>query len=201
MGGGYIWIGCNGAGTAASLREFKRPFDRNYGEIVKLDMKGKQVKGYRTPWGSIHGTDWNQQTDKLWAVAPGPGLAVEMDPKDDLRILRMVPIRRNGRTASTSTTARSGFSPAPIGWCRARSGNGRVLEIWAFGPDDPDPHGMCSAQLRLLHRCRPWRRAQAERRDEAADDFPVPDRQGLGAASSSRSAKALALAYPLPAIV
>ena len=49
VGGGFIWIGCNGAGTAASLREFKRPFDRNYGEIVKLDMKGKQVKGYRTP--------------------------------------------------------------------------------------------------------------------------------------------------------
>ena len=50
VGGGFIWIGCNGAGTAASLREFKRPFDKNYGEIVKLDMKGKQVKGYRNPW-------------------------------------------------------------------------------------------------------------------------------------------------------
>ncbi len=55
------------------LREFKRPFDRNYGEIVKLDMKGKQVKGYRTPWGSVHGTFYNRQTDKLWAVAPGLG--------------------------------------------------------------------------------------------------------------------------------
>jgi hypothetical protein len=21
--------------------------------------------------------------------------------------------------------------------------NGRVQEIWAFGPNDPDPHGMC----------------------------------------------------------
>ena len=49
VGGGYIWVGCNGAGTASNLREFKRPFDRTYGEIVKLDMKGKQVKGYRTP--------------------------------------------------------------------------------------------------------------------------------------------------------
>ena len=56
VGGGFIWIGCNGAGTASNLREFKRPFDKSYGEIVKLDMKGKQVKGYRTPWGGVHGT-------------------------------------------------------------------------------------------------------------------------------------------------
>src|SRR5215212_4417028 len=48
VGGGYLWIGCNGAGTAASKRAFDRPFDRRYGEIVKCDMKtGKQVKGYK----------------------------------------------------------------------------------------------------------------------------------------------------------
>ena len=81
IGGGHIWVGCNGAGTASNLREFKRPFDRTYGEIVKLDMKGKQVKGYRTPWGSVHGTYYNQQTDKLWAVAPGLGFLAEMDPE------------------------------------------------------------------------------------------------------------------------
>ena len=50
-------------------------------------MKGKQVKGYRTPWGGVHGTYYNQQTDKLWAVAPGLGFLAEMDPKDDLRIM------------------------------------------------------------------------------------------------------------------
>jgi len=27
VGGGYLWIGCNGSGTAASLRSFTRPFD------------------------------------------------------------------------------------------------------------------------------------------------------------------------------
>ena len=92
VGGGFIWIGCNGAGTASNLREFKRPFDKSYGEIVKLDMKGKQVKGYRTPWGGVHGTYYDQQTDKLWAVAPGLGFLAEMDPKDDLRISRMLQI-------------------------------------------------------------------------------------------------------------
>ena len=95
VGGGFIWIGCNGAGTASNLREFKRPFDRSYGEIVKLDMKGKQVKGYRTPWGGVHGTYYHRATDKLWAVAPGLGFLAEMDPKDDLRISRMLQIRMN----------------------------------------------------------------------------------------------------------
>jgi streptogramin lyase len=144
VGGGFIWIGCNGAGTAASLREFKRPFDRNYGEIVKLDMKGKQVKGYRTPWGSVHGTFYNRQTDKLWAVAPGLGFLAEMDPKDDLRISRMLPIRMNvphgldfydGSFWIIDGADRLVQRIDPEG--------GRVQETWAFGPNDPDPHGMC----------------------------------------------------------
>jgi streptogramin lyase len=144
VGGGFIWVGCNGAGTAANLREFKRPYDRSYGEIVKLDMKGKQVKGYRTPWGSQHGTYYHRQTDKLWAVAPGFGFLAEMDPKDDLRISRMLQIRMN--------------VPHGLDWHdgsfyvidgadrlvqRIDQESGRIQEIWAFGPDDPDPHGMC----------------------------------------------------------
>src|SRR4051812_40006972 len=91
VGGGYLWIGCNGAGTAASKRAFDRPFDRQYGEVVKCDMKtGKQVKGYKSPWGSTHGTAYARDTDKLWVIAPSQKLALECDPKDDLRILRMV---------------------------------------------------------------------------------------------------------------
>ena len=144
VGGGHIWVGCNGSGTAASLREFNRPFDKNYGEIVQLDMKGKQVKGFRTPWGGVHGTVYNRDTDKLWAVAPGLGFLAEMDPKDDLRILRMVTIRMN--------------VPHGVEWYdgslwvidaadrlvqRIDSASGRVQEVWKFAPNDPDPHGMC----------------------------------------------------------
>jgi streptogramin lyase len=144
VGGGFIWIGCNGSGTAASLREFKRPFDRSYGEIVKLDMKGKQQKGYRTPWGGVHGTCYVKETDKLWAVAPGLGFLAEMDPKDDLRIVSMLQIKMN--------------VPHGLDWYdgswwvidgadrlvqRIDPKGGRVQEIWAFGPNDPDPHGMC----------------------------------------------------------
>lgn len=145
VGGGYLWIGCNGSGTAAANRPFNRPFDKNYGEIAKCDMKtGKQVKGYRTPWGSVHGTVYDRSTDKLWAVAPGPLLAVEMDPKDDLRILRMVSI--GGGTAHGIELYDGAL------WIMAAADrlvrkhdltNGRVQEIWTLGPNDPDPHGMC----------------------------------------------------------
>jgi hypothetical protein len=144
VGGGFIWIGCNGAGTAASLREFKRPFDKNYGEIVKLDMKGKQVKGYRTPWGSQHGTYYNRQTDKLWAVAPGLGLLVEMDPKDDLRISRMVQIRMNvPHGLDMLDGSFYVIDGADRLVARLDGENGRLQESWVFGPNDPDPHGMC----------------------------------------------------------
>jgi streptogramin lyase len=145
VGGGYIWIGCNGAGTAAQLREFKRPFDRDYGEVVQLDMKGKQVKAYRAVWNSgVHGTVWVNETGKLWTVAPSIELAVEMDPKDNLRITRMVPI--GGGTPHGIDFYDGGL------WILAAAdrlvrkhdpNNGRVLEIWQFGPEDPDPHGMC----------------------------------------------------------
>lgn len=144
VGGGHIWVGCNGAGTAASLREFKRPYDKNYGEIVKLDMKGKQVKGYRTPWGSQHGTYYHRATDKLWAVAPGFGMLVEMDPKDDLRITRMVQIRTMNVPHGLDMHEGSFYVIDGADRLVHRlDDNGRVQESWVFGPNDPDPHGMC----------------------------------------------------------
>jgi hypothetical protein len=145
VGGGFLWIGCNGAGTAAATRPFNRPFDKSYGEIVKCDMKtGKQVKGYRTPWGGTHGTVYDRATDKLWAVAPGQQLAVEMDPKDDLRISRMVSI--GGGTAHGIELYEGAL------WILAAADrlvrkhdleSGRVLATYTLGPNDPDPHGLC----------------------------------------------------------
>ena len=31
----------------------------------------------------------------MWSIAPGPGFLVEMDPKDELRITKLVQIRMN----------------------------------------------------------------------------------------------------------
>lgn len=145
VGGGYLWIGCNGAGTAAAKRAFDRPFDRKFGEVVKCDMKtGKQVKGYKSPWGSTHGTTYVQDTDKLWVIAPTQKLALEVDPKDDLRLLRMVSLKMD--------------TPHGVAWYGGKlwvlaAGNrvlhkidpdsSKILEIYTLAPTDPDPHGLC----------------------------------------------------------
>src|SRR5258706_13880705 len=93
-GGISFGSGHNAAVPADGKRSLARPFDRRYGEVVKCDMKtGKQVKGYKSPWGSTHGTAYAHDTDKLWVVAPTQGLALELDPKDDLRLLRMVSLK------------------------------------------------------------------------------------------------------------
>jgi streptogramin lyase len=145
VGGGNIWVGCNGAGTAASLRQFNRPYDKSFGEIVQLDMKGKQLAGFRTPWGGggVHGTFYMRDTNMLWAVAPGPGLLVEMDPKDKLRVTNMVAIKMN---------VPHGLDFYDGSWWvidgadrlvqRIDPKGGKVQQIWKFGPNDPDPHGM-----------------------------------------------------------
>ena len=145
VGGGFLWIGCNGAGTAAAKRSFDRPFDRKFGEVVKCDMKtGKQVWGYKSPWGSTHGTTYVKETNKLWVLAPSQNLALETDPNDGLRMLRMVSLKMD--------------VPHGVNWYGGKlwvlaAGNrvlhkidadsGKILEIYTLAPTDPDPHGMC----------------------------------------------------------
>jgi hypothetical protein len=145
VGGGYLWIGCNGSGTAAANRPFTRPTDKPYGEIAKCDMNtGKQVKAYRSPWGGTHGTTWDHSTDHLWGVAPGQGLALEMDPKDDLRILNMVSI--GGGTPHGLELYEGALWIMYAGDRMVKKfdlPSGRALEIWKLQPTDPDPHGMC----------------------------------------------------------
>jgi hypothetical protein len=144
VGGGYLWIGCNGAGTAAANRPFTRPTDKSYGEVVKCDMKtGKQLKAYRTPWGGTHGTVYERTTDKLWAVDPGHQLAVEMDPKDDLRILRMISVGGGTPHGIEIYDGAIWIMAAADRLVRKIDYSGKVLEVWTLGPNDPDPHGMC----------------------------------------------------------
>jgi hypothetical protein len=145
VGGGYLWIGCNGAGTAAANRPFTRPFDKNYGEIVKCDMKtGKQLEAYRTPWGGQHGTAWAKDTNTLWAVAPGLGFAAELDTKDKFRLLQMIPI--GGGTAHGIEVVDGALwimYAADRVVKKFELSSGRLQEIWKLAPMDPDPHGMC----------------------------------------------------------
>src|SRR3954447_15389069 len=145
VGGGYLWIGCNGGGTAAQTRPFTRPFDKSYGEIVQCDMvTGKQVSGYRTPWGSQHGTAWAKDTNKLWAVSPGLGFAAELDPKDNLRLLRMVNIGMAGTPHGIEVIGDNVWIMyAADRIVKKFDMSGKLLETWKLAVADPDPHGMC----------------------------------------------------------
>ena len=88
VGGGYIWTGSNGS---VNNRRPPRPHDREYGEFSQLDMKtGKVLKTYRPVWGGgTHGLTYNQATGTLWTAALSIQCVAEMDPKDNLRVLKM----------------------------------------------------------------------------------------------------------------
>ena len=88
VGGGYIWAGSNGS---VNNRRPPRPTDREYGEFSQLDMKtGKIVKVTRPVWGGgTHGLTYNLATNTLWTAALSIQCVAEMDPKDNLRVMRM----------------------------------------------------------------------------------------------------------------
>jgi streptogramin lyase len=143
VGGGYLWLNANGG---VSGRRPPRPTDRNFGEIVQADLKtGKTIKVYDPPWGGVHGNVWVEQTKTLWTVALNISALAELDPQDNLRVLRMIPVkgdRPHGLDWDNGAI-----------WClfagdrlvqKLDPTSGKVLEIVKLSPTaDPDPHGMC----------------------------------------------------------
>jgi streptogramin lyase len=144
VGGGYLWLNANGG---VSGRRPPRPGDKPIGEIVQVDMKtGKTVNVYQPPWRTgVHGITWREQTQTLWSTALSVNALAELDPKDKLRILRLIPVK--------------GDRPHGLDWeggslwCliagdrvvqKLDPESGKVLEIVKLSPtSDPDPHGMC----------------------------------------------------------
>lgn len=142
VGGGYIWAGSNGS---VSGRRPPRPADRDYGEFSQLDMKtGKIVKVYRPAWGGgTHGLTYNPATGTLWTAALSIQCAAEMDPKDNLRILRV--FRTPGQRAHGLDVDRNYL------WMLFATdrqvhkydlSSGRVLEIITIPDSEPDAHGL-----------------------------------------------------------
>ncbi len=143
VGGGYLWLNANGG---VSGRRPARPTDRAFGEIVQADLKtGKTIKVYDPPWGGVHGNVWVEQTKTLWTVALNISALAELDPQDNLRVLRMIPVkgdRPHGLDWDNGAI-----------WClfagdrlvqKLDPTSGKVLEIVKLSPTaDPDPHGMC----------------------------------------------------------
>ena len=143
VGGGFLWLNANGG---VSGRRPPRPTDKPFGEIVQADLKtGKTVKVYDPPWGGVHGNVWNEQTQTLWTVALDINALAELDPKDNLRVLRIIPVKGDRPHGLD-------FDNGAI-WClfagdrlaqKLDPRSGKVLEVVKLSPtSDPDPHGMC----------------------------------------------------------
>lgn len=143
VGGGYLWLNANGG---VSGRRPPRSTDRPFGEIVQADLKtGKTIKVYDPPWGGVHGNVWVPATQTLWTVALNISALAELDPKDNLRILRIIPVKGDRPHGLD-------WADGAI-WClfagdralqKLDPNSGRVLEIVKLSPTaDPDPHGMC----------------------------------------------------------
>jgi len=144
IGAGYLWLNANGG---VSGRRPPRPADQPFGEIIQADLTtGKTIKTYRTPWrGGVHGNVFVQETQTIWTTALNINALAEMDPKDNLRILRLIPVK--------------GDRPHGLDWDHGKiwcliagdhviqkldPESGKVLEIVTLSrTSDPDPHGMC----------------------------------------------------------
>ena len=144
VGGGYLWLNANGG---VSGRRPARPQDKPFGEIIQADLKtGKTINAYRPPWrGGVHGNVWVEESKTLWSVALNLNALAELDPKDNFRILRIIPVkgdRPHGLDWDNGSI-----------WClfagdrliqKLDPNSGKVLEIVKLSPTgDPDPHGMC----------------------------------------------------------
>jgi hypothetical protein len=141
VGGGYVWIGCNGG---VSNRRPARPHDKPTAEILQADMKtGKTVKFHEMPWvNGIHGLTYVEATKSLWAVAPSLEVIVELDPKD-MRIIHMLPVKGD---RSHGIDYENGMLWVIIAGEREvqklDAKTGKVLEILKIAAADPDPHGL-----------------------------------------------------------
>jgi hypothetical protein len=144
VGGGYLWLNANGAGSAAQMRE-KRPRDRPFGEIIQADMKtGKTIRAYDPPWGGVHGAEYVAERKTLWVVALSVNALAELDVNDNFRIVRLIPVRHN-------TPHGLAWQNGAI-WClfaadrvavKMDPDSGQALQVITLAPTDPDPHGMC----------------------------------------------------------
>jgi hypothetical protein len=149
VGGGYLWLNANGG---VSGRRPPRPTDKPFGEIIQADLKtGKTIKSYGLPWrggagnAGIHGSVYVQDTQTLWVVALSINALAELDPKDNLRIVRLFSVK--GDRAHGLEWDNGAI------WClfagdrlvqKLDANSGRVLEVIKLSPtSDPDPHGMC----------------------------------------------------------
>ena len=145
VGGGF----CGSAqrrGQAAATRQFNRALRQVVRRDRQVRHEDRQAGAGISHAMGQHARDcaYDRATDKLWAVAPGQQLAVEMDRRTTSPLAHGLHRRRHG------TWHRDVYDGAL--WILAAADrlvrkhdleSGRVLETWTLGPNDPDPHGLC----------------------------------------------------------
>lgn len=150
VGGGYLWMGCNGM---AVLRQ-PRPTDRPGGELLQCDLKtGKTLKRHALRWpGGLHGVTWNEKTQTLWLTALSLKALVEVDPRDNFRIVHEIPV--------TLDRAHGLDFDGDAIWClfstdlqihKLDMKTGKVLEVIQLSKEDPDPHGLCMHEGKIYY--------------------------------------------------
>ncbi|MBK5293433.1 MAG: hypothetical protein JJE04_17390 [Acidobacteriia bacterium] len=139
FGAGSIWMGANGKAIGRDAR----PHDEPTGAVVRVDPKtGKTISRHPIPGGGgVHGLEFAD--GKLWITSLKIQKLSQVDPKD-FSLLRQIPVHL-GRAHGLA------WDPPAI-WCmhstdrvihRLDAKDGRLLEVVALSPEDPDPHGMC----------------------------------------------------------
>jgi len=100
----------------------------------------------------MHGVTWNEKTQTLWVTALAINALAEVDPKDNLRILHLIPVTL-GRAHGLD------FEGDAI-WClfsgdlqiqKLDMKTGKVLDVIQLSKEDPDPHGLCINQGKLYY--------------------------------------------------
>ena len=105
---------------------------------------GKIVKVTRPVWGGgTHGLTYNLATNTLWTAALSIECAAEMDPKDNLRVLRMFRTpgqRAHGLDVDANSLWMLFATDREVH--RYDINTGRVLEIITIPASEPDAHGL-----------------------------------------------------------
>ena len=143
VGGGYLWMSANGF---TPNRRPRRPTDNELDEMIQADLEtGKTIKRHKLPWpGGVHGTAYVEQTQSLWVTALGINALAELDPKDNLRLLSAIPVRRTrAHGIDWDNGALWVMYSNDLLIEKVDAKTGKLLEVVTLSKEDPDPHGMC----------------------------------------------------------
>ena len=139
VGGGYLWIGVNGATRFRA----RRPTDKEGYFVLKAQPEtGKTLELIPIPdEGSVHGLEWRD--GNLWVTNPSGRMVYEMDPRTK-RVLRRLPLplpRVHGLAWDEDGGLWMAFTADRV-LLKFDVESGNVVERLELPQDAPSPHGL-----------------------------------------------------------